>query len=136
VRCSGSSACSPGGLLLGLGIALIALADGVFSVQQARGVLVEGDYNFLWSAGAVLIAAASWAGRPTEDFEGGGVFGWRAIVLPVGAQLFAAGIQVYGLFFELGNSERLVTLVILIVATVQIVISRPRAAAADRGRGP
>jgi hypothetical protein len=122
-------------LLLGLGIAVIALADGVFSVQQARGVLVEGDYNFLWSAGAVLIAAASWAGRPTADLEGD-VLGWRSIVLPVAAQLFAAGIQVYGLFFELGKSERLVTLIVLIVVTVQIVLSRPRAAPAGGGRGP
>ncbi len=122
-------------LLLGLGIAMIAIADGLFSVQQARGVLVEGQYNFLWSGGAILIAAASWAGRPTEDFEGD-IVGWRSIVLPVAAQLFAAGIQVYGLFFELGKSERLVTLIVLIVVTVQIIISRPRPVDAGRGRGP
>ena len=122
-------------LLLGLGCALIALADGFFSIQQARGVLVEGQYSFLWTAGALLIAAASWAGRPTEDFEGG-VVGWRAILLPVAAQLCAAGIQVYGLFFELGKSERLVTLVILIVATMQIVMSRPRPTEAGQERAP
>lgn len=122
-------------LLLGLGIAVIALADGFFSVQQARGVLVEGDYSFLWSAGAVLIAAASWAGKPTADFEGD-VVGWRSILLPVAAQLVAAGIQVYGLFFELGRSERLVTLIVLIVVTVQIVISRPRAVEPGSERAP
>ena len=112
--------------LLGLGCGLIALADSVFSVQQARGFLLDGDYNFLWSIGALLIAAAAWASRP-EDDDLHVVYGWRAIILPVAAQLFAAGIQVYAFFHEIGRSERLVTLIVLIVATVQIVISRPRA---------
>jgi hypothetical protein len=53
--------------------------------------------------------------------------GWRAIVLPLAAQALAAGIQVYGLFYELGNTERLVTLFVLLVAMVQIIVSRPRA---------
>jgi hypothetical protein len=35
--------------------------------------------------------------------------------------------RVYALFHEIGSSERLVTLIVLVVATVQIVISRPRA---------
>jgi hypothetical protein len=118
--------------LLGLGCALIALADGFFSVQQARGAIIEGDYNFLWSIGALLIAAAAWASAPADDTHDE-VYGWRAIVLPVAAQLCAAGIQVYALFFEIGRSERLVTLVVLIVATVQIVISRPRAPGPPEG---
>ncbi len=114
--------------LLVLGCGLIALADGVFSVQQARGFLLDGDYDFVWSIGALLIAAAAWAARPSED-DRHEVYGWRAIVLPVAAQVFAGGIQIYALFHEIGSSERLVTLIVLIVATVQIVVSRPRAPA-------
>ena len=53
--------------LLGLGCVLIALADGFFSVQEARGALVEGNYSFLWSAGALLIAGAAWASTPAES---------------------------------------------------------------------
>jgi hypothetical protein len=113
-------------ILLGVGCVLIALADGVFSVQQARGGLIGGDYDFLWSGGALLIAGAAWASAPGESAYVE-VYGWRAILLPVAAQLCAAGIQVYALFFEVGRSERLVTLIVLVVATVQIVISRPRA---------
>ena len=92
--------------LLVLGCGLIAVADGVFSVQQARGFLLDGDYDFLWSIGALLIAAAAWAARP-EDDDDREVYGWRAIVLPVAAQICAAGIQVYALFHEIGSSERL-----------------------------
>jgi hypothetical protein len=113
-------------VLLGVGCTVIALADGFFSVQQARGSLVEGNYSFLWSAGALLIAGAAWASTPADESRRE-VYGWRAIVLPVAAQFCAAVIQVYALFHEIGRSERLVTLIVLVVATVQIVISRPRA---------
>ncbi|MBS1843415.1 MAG: hypothetical protein JST53_03265 [Actinobacteria bacterium] len=113
-------------VLLVLGCGLIALADGVFSVQQARGFLLDGDYDFVWSLGALLIAAAAWA-SPPADGDRLEVYGWRAIALPVAAQIFAAAIQVYAFFHEVGNSERVVTLIVLIVATVQIIVSRPRA---------
>jgi hypothetical protein len=113
-------------LVLGAGCVVMALADGLFSVQQARGTLIDGDYAFLWVAGAVLIAVAAWSSTPAPGSHGA-IYGWRAIALAVAAQLLAAGIQTYGIFHELGRSERIVTLVVLIVATVQIVISRPRA---------
>ena len=54
--------------------------------------------------------------------------GWRAIALPLAAQAIAAAIQIYGLFHELGPTERIVTLAVLLIAMVQIVVARPRAA--------
>lgn len=112
-------------ILIGLGCAVSALADGVFSVQQARGGVIGGNYDFLWSVGALLMAAAAWtSGSADETHEE--IFGWRAIALPVAAQLFAAGVQVYAFFYAIARSERLVTLIVLVIATVQIVISRPR----------
>jgi hypothetical protein len=115
-------------LVLGLGCVVMAFADAAFSVQQARGALLGGDYDFLWTVGALLIAVAAWSSAPAPG-DHGEVYGWRAIALPVAAQLCALGIQVFALFHELGRSERIVTLVVLIVATVQIVVSRPRAPA-------
>jgi hypothetical protein len=112
-------------VLLGLGCVLSALADGAFSVQQARGGLVGGNYDFLWSTGALLMAGAAWTFTSPSETHGE-VFGWRAIALPVAAQLFAAGIQVCALFYDSGGSERLVTLIVLVIAVVQILISRPR----------
>ena len=117
-------------LLLGLGCAVIALADGVFSVQQARGGLLNGDYDFLWSGSALLIAAAAWSSAAAYETPDE-VYGWRAIALPVAAQLCTAGIQVYAFFFAIGSSERFVTFVVLVVVTVQIILSRPRAPASD-----
>jgi hypothetical protein len=113
-------------LLLGLGCILMAVGDGVFAVQQARNAYLPGHYDFIWPLGALLIAYAIW--RPSEkprfDAE---VVGWRAIALPVTAQVLAVGIQVYGLFHHLGDAERVITLVVLLVAIAQIIVARPRA---------
>ena len=49
-------------------------------------------------------------------------------MLPLAAQALAAAIQVYGIFHELGDTERLVTLFVLAVSMVQIIVARPRAA--------
>jgi hypothetical protein len=113
-------------LLLGLGCIVMAAGDGVFAVQEAREAYVAGHYDFIWPLGALLIAYAIWlpSDKPVFDAE---VVGWRAIVLPVTAQALAAGIQVYSFFHELGTTERIITLVVLLVAIVQIILSRPRA---------
>ena len=111
-------------LLLGLGCGLMAMGDGLFAVQEARASTVDA----LLVALAVALAVDVPAPRPGE-------VGWRAIVLPLAAQALAAAIQVYGLFHELGDAERLVTLFVLLVAMLQIVLSRPRARARDPGAG-
>lgn len=117
-------------ILLGAGCAVCALADGVFSLQQARGGLLGSGYDFFWSAGALLIATAAWSSTAEEETHGE-IYGWRAIALPLAAQLCAAGIQIYGLFHRIGRSERIVTLVVLLIAAIQIIISRPRTPSND-----
>jgi hypothetical protein len=113
-------------LLLGLGCIMMAVGDGLFAVQEAREAYVAGHYDFIWPLGAVLIAYAIWrpSDKPRFDAE---VVGWRAIVLPVTAQALAAAIQVYSFFHELGSAERIITLVVLLVAIAQIILARPRA---------
>ena len=56
----------------------------------------------------------------------------RAVALALFAQALAIGIQVYAIFREVGKSERIVTIVVLVVASAQIVLTRP----AEGGRGP
>jgi hypothetical protein len=63
----------------------------------------NGPFDFLWSTGSVAIAWAAWFPN-AETRSPSEVFGWRAIVLPLGAQLLA----------------------ILAIGAAQIIISRPR----------
>lgn len=85
--------------LLGIGCVLIAVGDAVFAVQEARNAYVEGDYDFVWTLGALVVAYAAWSSVPGPIVHPDPV-GWRAIALPVAAQVLAGGIQVYGLFAQ------------------------------------
>jgi hypothetical protein len=119
-------------ILLGLGLLVIAVADAAYSVQEAARAYTEGKYDFLWSSGAVLIALA--ALQPGErPVEVPPVVGWRAIILPVAAQVVAIAIQIYAFFHSIPESERLLTAVVLALAVVQIIVTRPRPAPAGGG---
>jgi hypothetical protein len=48
------------------------------------------------------------------------------VALALFAQSLAIGIQIYAIFREIGRSERIVTIVVLVVASVQIILTRPR----------
>ena len=114
-------------LLLGAGLALLAITDAVYSVRVlAHTYDVGGGFNVVAAFAALMIAAAAWEPHPGR-LEPRAVYGWRAIALPLLAQALAVGIQTYAYFHELPPSERVLTIVILLIAIVQIVIARPRA---------
>jgi heme/copper-type cytochrome/quinol oxidase subunit 2 len=89
-----------------------------------------------------LVAYAAWQPHPGR-LEPREVTGWPAIALPLAAPALAAAIQVYGFFHEIPRAERALTLVVLVIAMVQIVVlviamvqivvTRPRRRSADRG---
>ena len=54
------------------------------------------------------------------------VTGWRAIALALAAQVLAISLQTYAFFHEVPRSERILTVIVLVIATIQIVVSRPR----------
>jgi diguanylate cyclase len=115
-------------LWLGGGCAVMAAADAIFAVQEARGIASGDGYTFLWTAGAAMIAYAAWIPpgpvqpAPTEPV------GWRAIALPLAVQLLAVCVQVYLLAagLEVSTADRIVTIAVLLIASLQIVVSRPR----------
>ncbi len=115
-------------LLVGLAIVSTSVADAVFAVQEAeaRAVVSANNYNFIWTAGALLLALAAWARAPEADENAEAVVGMRAVALALFAQALAIGIQIYAIFHEVGKSERIVTIVVLVVASVQIILTRPR----------
>jgi diguanylate cyclase len=115
-------------ILVGLSVLSTSIADAVYAVQEANSrALVSGDrYNFIWTAGALLLALAAWARAPEADEEPKTVLGMRAVALALFAQALAIAIQIYAIFREVGKSERVVTIVVLVVASVQIILTRPR----------
>jgi hypothetical protein len=116
---------------LAFGFSALGLADAIYSVD-ALGHTYSSDtvFDALWLAGLLLIAYAAWLPHPGR-LEPIPVYGWRAIALPLAAQGFAVGLQVYGLFFEVQRSERILTIVVLLIAIVQIIVSRPRSVAEE-----
>jgi hypothetical protein len=123
-------------ILVGLAIVSSSVADAVFAVQEAEArAVVSGDnYDFIWTLGAVLLALAAWTQAPEADEHPEPVTGMRAIALALFAQALAIGIQIYAIFYEIGRSERVVTIVVLVVASVQIILTRPRRKEPDASR--
>jgi hypothetical protein len=117
----------PGRMWLALGVALtvMGVADAISSVQALTHSHDRGVYDAAWSGSAILVAYAAWQPQPGR-LERREVTGWRAIALPIAAQALAASIQIYAIFHELPPSERIVTVIVLIIGTIQIVVSRPR----------
>jgi diguanylate cyclase len=121
--------------LLGLGIVATAVADATFAVQQAQGRTGDRRYDFVWTLGALLISYAAWVRAPREPGGAEQVFGLRAVALPLLAQALAAGIQIYAFILPINETERLITVVVLAIAAVQIFLARPRPASDASGRG-
>ena len=112
-------------LTLGFGLAVMGLADAAYSVQALGQSYRGGVYDAAWVAGAALVAYAAWEPSPGR-LEPRVVTGLQAVALPVAAQILAASIQFYGIFGEIPTIERALTVVVLLIATVQIVMTRPR----------
>jgi hypothetical protein len=123
-------------LVLGFGILATTIADAAFAVQEAHGVAESGRFDYVWTIGALLMAYAAWVPPPDAHAGHGPVTGMRAVLLALIAQALAIGIQIYAFFEEIGRSERIVTALVLVVASVQIVLTRPKPetapAASDR----
>lgn len=114
-----------------VGMGLVCLtaadaADAAYSLTAADVVAHDGPYDFLWSAGALAFAVGA-TRLPLPACPSREITGWPAIVLPLGAQLFAVAPQVYGYFWPLPAAERLLTIAVLIIGVAQIIVSRPRA---------
>jgi hypothetical protein len=118
-------------IFIGLGVAACTCADAAFAVQQSRGVVEDGHYDFVWTLGALFIAYAAWVRSPSVLDDDRQVTGMRAIALALIAQAIAIAIQIVAVFRELGKSERIVTALVLVFASVQIVLTRPRAHAKE-----
>jgi len=122
-------------LVLALGLAVIGVMDAASSARTLAGSAGPGSFDAAWAAGALLVAYAAWEPDPGrhEPIE---AYGWRAIALPLTAQGLAIAVQVYAYFREIPVSERLLTVAVLLIAMLQIIVTRPRRGELPRGRAP
>jgi two-component system cell cycle response regulator len=82
-------------LLLGGGLALTAVADGLYLVQSANDRYVEGTLlDVAWPASALLVAVAAWQ-RSRKVIK---INDWVIIAVPVGCGLVAVELLVYDHF--------------------------------------
>ncbi len=114
-------------LLIGVGTLMTTIADAAFAVQEARGVADDNHYDFVWTLGALALAYAAWVRVPANRRPVERVTGLRAVALPLLAQALAAGVQISAFFRPENTSQEVVTLLVLVVASVQIILTRPRA---------
>jgi hypothetical protein len=112
-------------LLLGVGLFMFTCADSFSAVQSVEGTVNDNSYDFVWTAGALLIAWAAWRPYPARQ-KPPHLAGWKAVALPIACQILAASIQLLALFRHLPESERVLTLFVLAIVTLQLWISRPR----------
>jgi diguanylate cyclase len=112
-------------LALGVAITMMGVADAISSVQALEHSHDRGIYDAAWAAAAILVAYAAWQPHPGR-LERREVTGWSAIALALAAQALGVSIQAYAIFDEIPTSERVLTVAVLIIAMIQIVVSRPR----------
>lgn len=120
-------------LVLGVALAVMGVADAISSVQALGHSHDRGVYDAAWAGAAVLVAYAAWLPHPGR-LERREVIGLRAVALAIAGQALAASIQTYAVFDEIPESERILTVIVLVIATVQIVITRPRRQPPRRSR--
>jgi diguanylate cyclase (GGDEF)-like protein len=104
----------PGGawLLIGFGLVAMAVTDGIYLFQAAKGTYVEGTLlDAGWPVAALLIARSAWQPvNPREQME---LEGLRTILVPTICALVALGVLVYqdlGTDQEVGHMVALATM--------------------------
>ena len=82
-------------LLLGGGLALTAVADGLYLVQSATDQYVQGTLlDLAWPASALLVAVAAWQPARRKIT----IQDWLIMVVPVGCGVVAVELLVYDHF--------------------------------------
>lgn len=110
---------------LGLALLIMGLADAFYSVDAARHAHDLGIDDVAWVGGAALVAFASWEPHPGQ-LAPRKVKGWAVIALPLASAALAASIQLYAFFDEIPRSERILTVIVLLIGMFQIVLTRPQ----------
>jgi diguanylate cyclase (GGDEF)-like protein len=89
-------------ILLGLGIALCALADGIYLVQTAEGTYREGTLlEALWPASALLVGLSAW--QPATRAAASNRQSLRVVLVPFASGLAGIALLTYDHFDRLNG---------------------------------
>src|SRR6185295_13085862 len=108
--------------VLGAGLLLLAVSDGVYLLQAAKGTYVEGTIlDAGWPFGVLLVAGAAWI-EPgvTKPLQSRAV---RIIAIPTAAALVAIGIQAAERFATAPTAAAVISLLTLLAVVVRLVLS-------------
>ena len=107
--------------LIAAGLGTMAVADGIFLWQSARGAYVEGQaLDALWPAAAVLLGLAAWQPSVRESAR---LEGWRLLAMPALFVLVPVGLLVYGNFEPMNRVALVLSAAALVVAIVRMAFT-------------
>jgi diguanylate cyclase (GGDEF)-like protein len=108
--------------ILGAGLLLLAISDGVYLLQSAKGTYVEGTIlDAGWLYGVLLVACAAWIEpRVREPLRSRAV---RIIAIPAAAAMVAICIQGIERFATAPTAAAVISLFTLVAVVVRLVLS-------------
>jgi diguanylate cyclase (GGDEF)-like protein len=107
--------------LIAAGLAIMAVADGIFLWQSSRGSYVEGQaLDALWPAAVLLLGQAAWqpSVRANTRLEG-----WRLLAMPALFALVPVGLLVYGNLAPMNGLALVLAAAALVVAVGRMALT-------------
>src|SRR5918998_1060195 len=108
-------------LLLGLGLAIAAVADGVYLLQTVEGTYAEGTLlETLWPASALLVGLSAW--QPAERVAAATHESLRMVLVPFAAGLTGIGLLTYDHFNRLNKATLILGSAALLFVVVRTAL--------------
>jgi diguanylate cyclase (GGDEF)-like protein len=109
-------------LMLGAGLTLLAVADGIYLVQAAKDTYVEGTLlDALWPAATLLVGWSAW--QPARMGTAPTIGGARVVAVPLVSALLAVGLLTYDHFQRLSTVGLVLASATLLAVTVRMTMT-------------
>jgi two-component system, cell cycle response regulator len=110
-----------GWVLLGVGLALSAVADGVYLLQTVEGTYTQGTLlETLWPASALVVGLAAW--QPATRASAPTHHSLRVVLVPFASGLACIGLLTYDHFERLNKVTLILTAVALLLVLVRTAL--------------
>jgi two-component system, cell cycle response regulator len=110
-----------GWIVLGLGLALAAMADGIYLVQTVEVTYVEGTLlETLWPASALLVGLSAW--QPATRASVPNHQSLRVVLVPFASGLACIGLLTYDHFVRLDEVSLVLTSAALLLVVVRTAL--------------